>query len=210
MMFQEKGLIFVHIQKTGGDAVRAALSGQLNPPEKHFFAIELRDLYGADAWRSHYTFAFVRNPWDRLVSWWSMIDAMRADFARGAPLNQFQTFVLRNARTFEEFLENCDEEIVDSDGRKWIYRNQLDYVTDSSGRQIVDFVGRFETLAEDFRFVTMKVLGATIALPHLNAAPRRRYAAYFTPALAKKVEHRYARDIDAFGYRFAGSQALCE
>ena len=56
--------------------------------------------------------------------------------AEGHSLNKFHRFILAKATTFEEFLENCDEEIIDSDGRKWIYRNQIDYLTDASGRQV--------------------------------------------------------------------------
>ena len=202
MIIHARRLIFVHIQKTGGEAVSYALGQNPDCPEKHFFARDLCDRYGADAWNAYFKFAFVRNPWDRLVSWWSMIDAHRAAAANGNPLNKFYRFVLERAATFEEFLEKCDEEIIDTDGRKWIYRNQSDYLTDVSGRQIVDFVGRFETLQQDFDFIARKVLGGPVPLPHVNRSQHGRYSDYFTPALAEKVERRFEPDIKAFGYVF--------
>lgn len=171
-------------------------------PEKHFFAKDLRVLYGPDIWDAYFKFAFVRNPWDRLVSWWSMIDANRAALAEGHPLNKFHRFILVKATTFEEFLENCDEEIIDSDGRKWIYRNQIDYLTDASGRQIVDFVGRFETIQQDFDRAARKAVGQPLPLAHVNSSQHRHYTEYYTPTLAEKVGRRYERDIKAFGYAF--------
>jgi Sulfotransferase family len=194
--------IFVHIQKTGGTAVATALGQNPNCPEKHYIARDLYVLYGPAVWNTYFKFGFVRNPWDRLVSWWSMINALRPAFLAGVSLNKFQRFVLERATTFEEFLEHCDQEIIDVDGRKWIYRNQLDHLTDSAGRLIVDFIGRFETLDKDFDFVARKVLGAPILLPHVNKSQHNNYSDYFTPILARKVGRRFERDISAFGYVF--------
>jgi len=202
MIINSSRVIFVHIQKTGGDALATALGQHPNCPEKHFFASELRELYGPDVWNLYFKFSFVRNPWDRLVSWWSMIDGRRAALAEETRLNNFHRFVLARARTFEEFLENCDEEIIDTDGRKWIYRNQLDYLLDSSGRQIVDFIGRFETIQSDFDAVTQRLFGKSIALPRLNVSMHDKYSDYYTAALANKVARRYERDISVFGYKF--------
>ncbi|HVV78385.1 MAG TPA: sulfotransferase family 2 domain-containing protein [Pseudolabrys sp.] len=193
--------IFVHIQKSGGDSISAALGQPSNCPEKHFLARELKERYGDSAWDSYFKFSFVRNPWDRLVSWWSMIDRHRAAFEAGRRFNNFQTFVLTQARTFEEFLDRCDQEIADPDGRKWIYRNQLDYLTDTSGRLMVDFVGRFEKISEDFNSVAQK-LGLSTELPHVNKSSHDHYVRYYTPALADEVGRRFERDIATFGYAF--------
>jgi hypothetical protein len=130
-----------------------------------------------------------------------MIDRHREAFETGKRFNNFQGFVLTKARTFEEFLDRCDEEVVDTDGRKWIYRNQVDYLTDASGRLMVDFVGRFENLAEDFRFVAQK-LGVNSPLPHVNRSSHDHYTRYYTPALADKVGRRFQRDIAQFGYTY--------
>jgi hypothetical protein len=202
MIIHAKSLIFVHIQKTAGDSICTALGAPTVHSEKHFSARELRESCGADVWQAYFKFAFVRNPWDRLVSWWSMIDAHRKSIATGTPLNKFQQFVIERASTFEEFLENCDEEIVDDDGRKWIYRNQLDYLTDLSGQIMVDFIGRFESLPQDYAFIAEKIPGGLAPLPHVNVSRHRHYSDYYTPALADKVARRYQRDIAAFGYIF--------
>jgi hypothetical protein len=195
-------LVFVHIQKTGGSAIAKALGHEENGPHKHRMAWELRDLYGASAFDAGFKFAFVRNPWDRLVSWWSMIDAARAAHAAGAQTNNFFDYVLANATTFEAFIVNCRDDIHDPDGRKCIFRNQLDYVTDADGRMLVDFVGRFENLQSDFDRVLQVTHHAPITLSHLNKSVHAHYTDFYDTRLRKIVEDAFARDIAAFGYGF--------
>jgi hypothetical protein len=202
MIDHERRFIFVHVQKTGGTSISAALGHSEQSATKHFSACELHALCGAEVWISYFKFAFVRNPWERLVSWWAMIDRLRPKYREGALFNRFQSSVLARARTFEEFLDNCGDEIVDDDGRKCIYRNQIDYVCDGSGALMVDFVGRFETLSRDFDVIARKLVGKSIALPHVNMSEHLDYVDYYNPASKKKVERKYERDIEAWGYRF--------
>jgi chondroitin 4-sulfotransferase 11 len=202
MIVHSKRLIFVHIQKTAGSSVRLAFREDPNPSEKHFFACQLRELYGTELWNAYFKFAFVRNPWDRLVSWWSNIETSREVYAKGLPLNKFQSFVLSRASTFEEFLLNCDQEIPDHDGRKWIYRNQIDYLADKNGQLIVDFVGRFENIKTHFKLASRKAIGRVLDLPRTNATVHRHYSEYYSEAMAEYVGIRFRRDIEAFGYVF--------
>lgn len=193
--------IFVHIQKTGGNAIRTALGVELNDSHKHFLACELKELYGEQAWTDCFKFAVVRNPWDRLVSWWSYIDSSR-DFYGAKPPNEFFRYILQHARSFEEFIFNCTDEILDSDGRKDIFRNQIDYLVDKNGAVIVDFIGRFERLQDCFDEVAARLGLPSIQLPRVNASGHAAYTDYYTPAMAEEVGRLYARDIAAFGYQF--------
>ena len=202
MIDHEHRVIFVHIQKSGGTAIALGLGQPKDCPEKHMTARQLRQRYGEHDWNSYYKFSFVRNPWDRLVSWWAMINGARPRLEQGLPLNKFQKFVLTRAKTFAEFLENCDEEIPDADGNKWIYRNQVDYLTDDAGTSMVDFVGRFEQISADFGHVAQMIGQPHLTLPHTNQSSHAHYSTYYTPAMAEKVGVRYARDLFAFGYGF--------
>jgi len=192
--------IFVHVQKTGGSSIRDALGMAQFDAHKHRFASELRAIYGADTWNQYFKFAFVRNPWDRLVSWWEM---MRRNVVEGRPRNGFQRYVMERAGTFAEFLQQCDTEYRDADGAKWIYRNQVDYLTDADDVLLVDFVGRFEQLQLDFSRVAARLSVPPITLPRVNATVRRPYTSYDSRELRELVAERYAKDIEAFGYRFA-------
>lgn len=194
--------IFVHIQKTGGSAIRAALGVENSDAHKHFFARDLRQVYGEAAWAEYLRFSFVRNPWDRLVSWWAMIENGRDATGISESPNSFFGYVLENSRTFEEFILRCTDEIHDADGRKRIFRNQIDYLVDENDRVMVDFIGRFERLQQDFDRLT-KCLGLPgVELPRVNTSSHAVYTSYYSSAMAEKVGHLYARDIAAFGYRF--------
>lgn len=201
MIIDEMKLIFVHIQKTGGNSVSDALAQSVVHPTKHFTAAELRSVAGEDVWKSYFKFAFVRNPWDRLVSWWSMIERLRAPFDQGKKLNAFQTLVLTKTRSFEEFVR-MSETVDDEDGRKSVHRNQIDYLVDHKGDIILDFVGRFEYLERDLNYALANRIGRNIELPHLNASIRQHYSRYYSRELAEEVARIYDRDIQAFEYRF--------
>lgn len=197
MISHEHRWIFVHIQKTGGNSIRRALGVEQNDPHKHRFASELRAIYGKDVWDSYFKFAFVRNPWDRLVSWWCAIERSRARLAQGVKSNKFRAYIIANARSFEEFLL-CDREIEDGGERKCIYRNQIDCLTED-----MDFIGRFECMAADFQRVAQHIGRPSCVLPHLGRSERGPYWDYYTEATADLVGARYTRDIAAFGYQFA-------
>ncbi len=197
-------LIFVHIQKTGGSSISHALKQPHHPPHKHWFAPELRELVGVEAWDRATKFTFVRNPWDRLVSWWSMIDRARVMQRPGIKMNNFFTYVLGNASTFEEFILKCPEDIQDLDGRKCVFRNQLDYVMDDAGNLMVDFIGKFENLQDDFNKLTeISGLPASV-LERRNPSVHKPYQDYYSATTRDAVEQAYQKDIAHFGYRFEG------
>ncbi len=202
MIDRDLKLIFVHIQKTGGMAISRALGGIDHPPEKHRTALELRAIYGEAVWNQCVKFAFVRNPWDRLVSWWSMIDGRRDQIKVNQSGNAFFNYVLENATSFEEFLFNCQDEIHDKDGHKWIFRNQLDYLLDERGELMVNFIGRFETLEDDFKTFTSRHLNRTYSISKINTSNHSRYQTYYTPETRLLVANAYKKDIVAFGYTF--------
>jgi len=179
--------VFAHVPKCGGIAMRAALEpfadGQSaalrDTTHETLPALVARrpDLAG------HFKFAFVRNPWDRLVSFYAYA---RRHLASTLPQLQDLTFsaVLR---------------LVDS-GAAWleplhVLRPQTDYTRGA------DFVGRFERLSEDFSGVCAR-LGLSAALAHRNASQHGAYASYYDDWSRGFVARRYAGDIQEFGYSF--------
>lgn len=141
---------------------------------------------------AYYRFAFVRNPWDRAALFY------RTRYGSACSFSRFVRFHL------PRLLER----------KSWFFGAQVDYVYDPDGRLLVDFVGRYEHLAADFRKVCAQLDIADAALPHADANHgiggigrwlRRRPRAYtdMYDARSKTVIARlYGDDIDAFKYRF--------
>jgi len=206
------GFLFVHIEKAAGSSIqqallpvanvaansrlrrRLALLGPLNRIGGLYRALQFGEHATADevkrrlptgAYNALFKFAFVRNPWDRLVSRYAHLlrskDRRRHEFISG--LEKFEDFLLWEIRR-------------DS-------ANQYPYVTDARGNQIVDFIGHYETLAEDFAKVCAR-LKLQVELPHANVSEHRDYRTYYTPETREFVAKQFRRDIEMFGYDFDG------
>lgn len=203
---RERNFIFVHVQKTGGCSLKHAIRQHVGDARRllgtHDHAIDGRRRLGRE-WDDSFTFAVVRNPWDRLVSWYSMI--ANNDFRKAGKKNrhnQFWHYICEHADSFEAFLTRCTDVVKDRDGRKSIMFNQLDYVSDERGNVIVDFVGRFENLPEDAAHIFSRIGMAEAKMPHRTRSRHAHYCEYYTPALRDLVGERYARDVEHFKYAF--------
>jgi hypothetical protein len=213
--------LFVHIQKTGGNSVEAAfhrvdpeirLSCQSfagsrshrfaehlwrrsipTPlrPRRHHHARSIRDELGAATWESLFTFGFVRNPWDRLVSWYSMCRQERHRRSR------FMAYVHDHIATFTEFVERAEADPVLAKTAV----PQLEYLEGERRVILVNFVGRYESLDEDLGAVADR-LGVVLSLPLVNTSRHPHYRQMYTASTRDLVARRFARDIEKFGYEF--------
>ena len=205
LVSDNRKLVFVHIQKTGGSTVTRLLEEKVPDVYKlgarHEFANEGRKKLRG--WDDYFKFAFVRNPWDRLVSWYSMI--VRAQSTGNRSWNALWSYVYNNSSTFEEFIRNCSGEVEVEDGVFYSFAyNQLDYLTDERGNLLVDFIGRLETFEDDMREVADTV-GMTLeseTIPRKNRAPHRHYSTFYNRETETIVRERFKKDIEYFGYEF--------
>jgi sulfotransferase famil protein/sulfotransferase family protein len=192
-------LIFVHIQKTGGVTVDRLLNERIPDLRglvaRHGFASQGMDQ--VDEWNEYFKFAFVRNPWDRLVSWYTMVTS----FPRAG--NELWHYVHANSSTFEEFIYNCTDEVEIKEGVHYSFAyNQLDYVTDEQGNLLVDFIGRLETFDKDVQEVFRRIGYELETVPHKNRSGHQHYSTFYTPETEMVVRERFERDIEYFGYEF--------
>lgn len=210
LISKSKKFLFVHIQKTAGRSFEAVLKDNIPDLEStmgtHDHALWAREEIGQE-WADYYKVAFVRNPWDRLVSWYTMIKekgtmTLYKKIFGMRRYNDLTQYVLANANSFEDFIYKCRDTIDDTDGKKSILYNQLDYVADKEGKLIVDFVGRFEKLGEDSQVVFSNLGLKNVSLPHKNSSRHKNYRTYYTDATRKEVSKMYERDIEFFGYEF--------
>lgn len=140
---------------------------------------------------SAFKFAFVRNPFDRLVS----LFAHLRDHGRISEGLSFEAFVERVAAGVEPIglvnfvgLSQANPQVA------WL-RGQSDTIA-------IDFVGRYEELCRDFDALCTK-LGVESQLRHMNRSHRDPgYRSYYTRASRSLVERIYQEDLETFGYSF--------
>lgn len=76
LLSHEKKILFIHIQKTGGKSITQYL--QNNISDLNLYMNPHSPLCLAEEkYHHYYTAAFVRNPFDRLVSWYTMIKSIK-------------------------------------------------------------------------------------------------------------------------------------
>lgn len=142
---EENKIVFVHIQKTGGSTISNLLNDNVvdikEIGNKHDWALWGRP--DIRLWDSCFKFCFVRNPWERLLSWYSMIVQNRVLLESSK--NKMWSYLLSSSNDFPSFIKNCEKVIDDYDGRKSFSYNQVDYIADKSGNILVDYIGRFES-----------------------------------------------------------------
>jgi Sulfotransferase family len=154
-----------------------------------------------------FAFAFVRNPWDRLVSCYR--DKIRGE-ADGYThftvrpgvancLARFDVFV--PGMRFNDFVAAVAS-ITDEDADPH-FRSQHTFVTNEEGKRAVDFIGRFERLPEDFRFVQDRIGLPRKEIPWLQKAKTpATYTGFYDSEARKIVGERFRQDIEMFGYEF--------
>ena len=173
----------------------------------------------------YFSFCFVRNPWDRVLSAighrynekaihdsskkQKILD-MDPDF-----ISSILTFFIKKISTLEKFYYMRDYHASDLwPGKKDIiggFGNHLVpqhlYALDKKSMKKVDFVGRYENLENDFKVVANELgLETGVTLPRLNSKNSRRkgrhYTEFYTKETRDLVAEIYAEDIKMFGYKF--------
>jgi len=211
--------IFIHIQKTGGSSIQRLfeqLDSELvtkipiDPTKKrpkHCFASDIEAIVGTEMFSDYTKFCVVRNPFDRLVSWYWMLklrsfeeenpeivetEGSKVNFSLIEALN-------RNASNFDEFINLSRKHKKGLFERFFV--NQLDYISNDD-IVIVDRILKFENLANDFsRFAKdLKIQGQ---LPHMNKTPRKSgFQTYYNETSRQAIAERFQRDLDYFNYTF--------
>lgn len=206
---------FIHVPKTAGSSVAFALWPHADhvdhywmnrglalvgihvnhyapyPLKKfrtHTPAAILRRQLPADVFADLFKFAFVRNPWDLLVSSYHFLLANGRHHRR------------RHARRLRSFADYAAYEIR----RGKMAQSAM--LTGRDGRLLVDFVGRFESLADDFAFIC-QVLDLEASLPRANTTRHADYRRYYDDRLAAEVGRFFAADVERFGYAFDDAAA---
>ncbi len=214
MISHEHKGIFIHIPKTGGTSVEKLLGCKnrreeifgrdenLWLPLQHASASQLIEynLVSQADFENYFKFAFVRNPFDLVVSeWkWRIKKQIFSPFSRyrwvNISLKQFIKYYISNK--FENFQNNLGLVI------KLHLTPQYNFIHDRDGNNLIDFVARFENFDEDLKYISKK-LGLNITnIPHIYKTKRKHYSHYYDEETIELVKKIYAIDLEYFNYSF--------
>jgi hypothetical protein len=200
MISFQKRFLFVHIPKTAGNSIQSALRnysedqlvalrkeqdgierfGLHNPNykiKKHSTLGEYRDALGNERFRNLYKFTCVRNPWDRMVSYYFTPTQSPETWDR----KKFRVIISKTVSVADYLRLDQDE--------KDPFAN-------------VDYIMRFENLADDFCTVCGALGISPATLPQYNRSSREHYSKYYDDELREFVRTRFAAEIERFGYAF--------
>jgi hypothetical protein len=169
---------------------------------RHAPAIAAQAILPPDWFATLFKFAFVRNPWDRLVSAHAHFERDERALLERLRLPSFSDFVRFALRPSTEQHERV---------ALWqaIGRPQLESLIGLRGELLVDFVGHFENLEADFELALQQMDLPAVQLPHKRRSQRiADYRSAYSDELAELVGRHFADDLAAFSYSFdpAGNQ----
>lgn len=198
--------VFAAIPKTGTHSVRQALREHLNdddleqvglfvdkrfPFEElaairhgHITLDQIRPFLGEEAFAGYLKFAFVRNPFDRFVSYCAFMT--RANGAFLANPQAVMRHILFKVRPIQHVL----------------FQPQHTFVTGADGALLADVIGRVEQMQESYDALCARIGLPGAVLEQVNSSRRGSYRDYYDQPLIDGVAELYGRDIELFGYEF--------
>lgn len=183
--------IFIHIPKTAGTSVALTLFGQ---GSRHVPWFRYQQA-NPKKYRKYFKFAFVRNPWDRLVSSYFYLK-------KGGMSEADVQWAEKNLARYGDFKSFVRDWVNEDNIYKWVhFLPQHHFICDKDGSVMVDFVGRMESMDRDFAYVADR-LGCDKVLAKVNAGSHQQYASYYDEETRQIVRRVYSRDIELFGYDF--------
>ncbi|MET0309631.1 MAG: sulfotransferase family 2 domain-containing protein [Sphingomonas sp.] len=201
--------VFAAVPKTGTHAVRQALREQLGDGDVeqvglfidkrfpwaelaairhgHLSLRQVRPHLGEEAFTGYFKFAFVRNPFDRFVSYCAFM-LRGGDVFQQRPRDVMRHFL---------FVEPPENHIL--------FQPQASLLVDEDGETLLtDAVGRVEDMQGSYDAICARLGIASRALDRVNGSTRGDYRRYYDQALIDGVAARYAQDLELFGYSFEG------
>ena len=215
MISHKHKFIFTHINKCAGSAVIHSLntscSDLVRQGNGHETVLRnMEDCLGEP--QEYFKFAFVRNPWDRVLSnyFYSIKIQWKAanwDFSEVKNL-EFKDFVRKiYDKTFDW---NKTWRLFKSRRRESIHESTIPlrwtsaylWLVDSNNNVLTDYIGRFENLQEDFDIICEKIGIPKKQLDWVNKSKHKHYSEYYDDETREIVAKNHKEDIKYFGYKF--------
>lgn len=201
MISLKNKFLFIHIPKTAGNSIqnilrnfsedrivcsapfqdgveRFGVTSERYGTRKHSTLNEYRSALENEIFSSLFKFTTVRNPWDRMISFYFSPHLGRVAWDR----NRFKA-LLPEVPPVTAYLSMTETAGQCSFGN-------------------VDYFIRFENLEDDFSKACDRIGIPWTPLPVRNKSERRSYTSYYDDELAELVQNRFSDEIEYFGYEF--------
>ena len=214
--------IFICNGRTGTTSIEAALksvdeSCDLNNGAsglwvtKHIPPAVLKSFFSSEIWDQYFKFVFVRHPLDWFVSQYRHNFPNPSFPSKSIMRRPWQT--LKLIKRYKNNKGISSKHVFDSGDVDFLYLYlkrfrglpgspslmQSNYVYDADGKTIVDYIGRFENLAEHVEDLKDKI-GFDFELPYLNKTVHQPYQYCFTNPAVERVKTLWEIDFKNFGY----------
>ena len=198
--------IFAAIPKTGTHSVRRALRPHMSEgdieqvrlfeekqfpiPELaslrhgHISLAQLRPFLEPAKFDSFFKFAFVRNPFDRFVSYCAFMTRKGGEFDKDPKRVLWHILTAPGPRTHILFQPQCS------------------FIVASDGTPLTDYIGRVEQMQSSFDEICDRIGIPRATLEKSNESSRGDYRQYYDDRLKEGVAKLYAQDLELFGYEF--------
>jgi hypothetical protein len=167
--------------------------------DKHMPARFIKQRIGSDVWNPSFKFTFVRNTYSWVVSsigFWIKIGMLKMPKNEIFTMDEFR-FAVKYYQSPQGLRHDTNTNI----------RSQHSFICNDNGKIMVDFVGRFEYLQEDFNKICKKIGVKPIELTRQNSSVASRGKVHWkehyrqNPEAKDFVYKHWKRDIDAFNFQ---------
>lgn len=208
MIYSKKyNCLFIHIPKTAGTSIYKVFHENNihdRSDDYHITIATFKAKLGLKEkqWKSCFKFAFVRNPWDRMVSLyeWSLRKTARhqMEYRFASKCDNFIDWIKRGIGSNRKIINNADPLFRNS--KRHLEHKSLPYIM-CMGKIDVDFIGRFENLRNDWHHIS-NIVGWNFELGHEKKTKYKPYKEYYDEAAFEIVKNHFQDEIDFFGYEF--------
>lgn len=150
----------------------------------HLTLAQVRPCLGEETFRSYFKFSFVRNPFDRFVSYCAFMKRSDDEFKQRP--REVMRHILFDVHPMHHVL----------------FQPQHAMLVDSDGRLLADYVGRSEELQAAYDEVCARLGLPGSVLERVNTSEHGDYRQYYDQQLIDGVSSVYRRDLELFGYEF--------
>ncbi len=184
--------------------------------DKHSTAFKVQQMIGDELWNEYFTFSFVRNPFARVVSLYTYLNSV---LEKASKRQNISSSVIREYSQSKNFPDKTPwcwpgiQALLTTDHFSDFIRSpflskapgmktQFSSLSDkSSGKLIVDFIGKVENLDDDWQRVSEKT-GMKVKLGVKNSSNQgKHWTEYYTNSEdVKYLSEKYSLDFEHFGY----------